>query len=123
VQIRPTVHSRYSSCTTLVNPPLPSTAKLSIIDFKIEDHLGAGAFGNVFRVKERSTKSIYAVKAVKRYRDGNSEDIHGLMREQQVLKAIREENLGLDCLVQLEASWSDTKYRYFLMVTFIRPLK
>lgn len=89
--------NRFESSLVPVNetmPPLPSEVNLpfpihmenlSIFrrDFKIERHLGQGAFGNVFHVKNNLDQQDYAVKAIQ-----FSRGIQGRLFEQRVYREL-----------------------------------
>lgn len=50
----------------------PSDLSFLRVDYKVKEKLGSGTYGDVFRVKHRTTKKEYAVKYICDFMKTNS---------------------------------------------------
>ena len=64
-----------------------------INDFQIEHKLGSGAFSEVFKVKRKSDKELYALKKVRMMKLSEKEKENAL-NEVRILASIRHPNIA-----------------------------
>ncbi|BGP31666.1 hypothetical protein JCM10296v2_003440 [Rhodotorula toruloides] len=69
----------------LLFEPLLSRPKLTVDDFQILRRIGQGSFGQVFRVRKRDTKRIYAMKVIRKASITSAEALAQVLAERQVL--------------------------------------
>ncbi|GAA5857291.1 hypothetical protein JCM9279_007598, partial [Rhodotorula babjevae] len=69
----------------LLFEPLLSRPKLTVDDFQILRRIGQGSFGQVFRVRKRDTKRIYAMKVIRKASVTTPEALAQVIAERQVL--------------------------------------
>lgn len=62
-----------------------SRPKLTVDDFQILRRIGQGSFGQVFRVRKRDTKRIYAMKVIRKASITSAEALAQVLAERQVL--------------------------------------
>ncbi|KAI0746333.1 kinase-like domain-containing protein, partial [Daedaleopsis nitida] len=89
-----------------------SPTKISMEQFTIIRELGNGAYGVVYLVQDRVTKKISALKTVSKGTSVEQDGSYSSIRKEQAIL----ERLGVDsAFVNLQASWEDDTYFYFLM--------
>ncbi|KAK4055989.1 hypothetical protein OIO90_002984 [Microbotryomycetes sp. JL221] len=64
---------------------LPSRPKLAVEDFQVLRRIGQGSFGQVFRVRKKDTKRIYAMKVISKNNIVNKSALAQVLAERQVL--------------------------------------
>ncbi|BGP47735.1 hypothetical protein JCM10450v2_003600 [Rhodotorula kratochvilovae] len=69
----------------LLFEPLLSRPKLTVDDFQVLRRIGQGSFGQVFRVRKRDTKRIYAMKVIRKASVTTPEALAQVIAERQVL--------------------------------------
>ncbi|GAA5959259.1 hypothetical protein JCM21900_004277 [Sporobolomyces salmonicolor] len=69
----------------LLFEPLHSRPKLTVDDFQILRRIGQGSFGQVFRVRKRDTKRIYALKVINKSRITSASALAQVLTERQIL--------------------------------------
>ncbi|GAA6051782.1 hypothetical protein JCM3770_004969 [Rhodotorula araucariae] len=69
----------------LLFEPLLSRPKLTVDDFQVLRRIGQGSFGQVFRVRKRDTKRIYAMKVIRKASITTPEALAQVIAERQVL--------------------------------------
>ena len=88
----------------------PSAALLAVDfrrDFADEGLLGSGTFADVYRVREKATGNLYAVKKSKR-QFRSRKDREWLLHEVQCMQRLE----ASDYLVQLVSAWQESGYFY-----------
>ncbi|KAK4049032.1 hypothetical protein OIV83_004393 [Microbotryomycetes sp. JL201] len=63
----------------------PTRPKLAVEDFQVLRRIGQGSFGQVFRVRKRDTKRIYAMKVISKSNIVNKSALAQVLAERQVL--------------------------------------
>ncbi|GAA6023218.1 hypothetical protein JCM10207_004485 [Rhodosporidiobolus poonsookiae] len=66
--------------------PLHSRPRLSITDFQLLRLIGQGSFGQVFRVRKRDTKRIYALKVIRKASVDSNQAMRQVLTERAVLE-------------------------------------
>ncbi|GAA5883482.1 hypothetical protein JCM3774_003598 [Rhodotorula dairenensis] len=69
----------------LLFEPLHSRPKLTVDDFQILRRIGQGSFGQVFRVRKRDTKRVYAMKVIRKSSLASPEALAQVVTERTVL--------------------------------------
>ncbi|GAA5990909.1 hypothetical protein JCM10908_000075 [Rhodotorula pacifica] len=69
----------------LLFEPLHSRPKLTVDDFQILRRIGQGSFGQVFRVRKRDTKRVYAMKVIRKSSLASEEALAQVVTERTVL--------------------------------------
>ncbi len=72
------------------NPNQPSSFSRFLSDFQVVGTLGNGAFGDVYSVRNRTDRRLYAIKAAKREARSSS-DRHRMLQEVYALSALSDE--------------------------------
>lgn len=62
-------------------------------DYLLEQMLGAGGMGKVYRVRERTTGQTFAVKALRKIRQGDPRAVAQFVQEAKILAALRHPNI------------------------------
>ncbi|ORY88089.1 kinase-like domain-containing protein [Leucosporidium creatinivorum] len=90
---------------------LHSRPKLTVNDFVILKRIGQGSFGQVFRVRKRDTKRIYALKVISKANVSSPNALAQVLAERQILART------LDCpfLVGLKFSFQSPTDLFFVI--------
>ncbi|EDQ86659.1 uncharacterized protein MONBRDRAFT_10752 [Monosiga brevicollis MX1] len=89
----------------------PKKSGLRVEDFKFVKVLGRGSFGKVFLAERKTDQKMYAVKALKKVRVIEDDDVGATITEKEVLA------LGAQApfMVQLVASFQNQDHLFFVM--------
>ena len=96
--------------------PLPRSAAEGLeheaqkSDFEYLKELGVGSFGQVYLVKHKKTKAIYAIKSIDKRDDQNLEEKANFSREVEIMYKLNHPNI-----VKLYGHFEDSTYCYFIM--------
>jgi aurora kinase len=96
--------------------PLPRSAAEGLeheaqkSDFEFLKELGVGSFGQVYLVKHKKTKAIYAIKSIDKMDDQNLEEKANFSREVEIMYKLNHPNI-----VKLYGHFEDSNYCYFIM--------
>ena len=96
--------------------PLPRSAAEGLeheaqkSDFEFLKELGVGSFGQVYLVKHKKTKAIYAIKSIDKSDDQNLEEKANFSREVEIMYKLNHPNI-----VKLYGHFEDNTYCYFIM--------
>ena len=96
--------------------PLPRSAAEGLeheaqkSDFEFIKELGVGSFGQVYLVKHKKTKAIYAIKSIDKMDDQNLEEKANFSREVEIMYKLNHPNI-----VKLYGHFEDSHYCYFIM--------
>ena len=96
--------------------PLPRSAAEGLeheaqkSDFDFLKELGVGSFGQVYLVKHKKTKAIYAIKSIDKSDDQNLEEKANFSREVEIMYKLNHPNI-----VKLYGHFEDNTYCYFIM--------
>ncbi|TKA51975.1 hypothetical protein B0A53_05059 [Rhodotorula sp. CCFEE 5036] len=95
----------------LLFEPLHSPPRLTVDDFQILRRIGQGSFGQVFRVRKRDTKRIYAMKVIRKSSLNTPEALAQVVTERTVLAKTN------DCpfLVGLKFSFQSAEELFLVM--------
>ncbi|KDE02452.1 AGC/AKT protein kinase [Microbotryum lychnidis-dioicae p1A1 Lamole] len=85
--------------------------KLTVDDFQVLRRIGQGSFGQVFRVRKRDTKRIYAMKVISKKNVVSREALAQVLAERQVLARTLESPF----LVGLKFSFQSTTDLFFVI--------
>lgn len=92
------------------NTPSPRRAKLQLGDFSLGKRLGEGKFGEVFRVVEKKSKSLFALKRVKK------QVIKSHLMEEQFLMEIKMQLFfNHPNILRLNGVFDDPQHIYLLL--------
>ena len=96
--------------------PLPRSAAEGLeheankSDFEFIKELGVGSFGQVYLVKHKKTKAIYAIKSIDKRDEQNLEEKANFAREVEIMYKLHHPNI-----VKLYGHFEDNDYCYFIM--------
>uniref|UniRef100_A0A8C5Q4M1 Protein kinase domain-containing protein n=1 Tax=Leptobrachium leishanense TaxID=445787 RepID=A0A8C5Q4M1_9ANUR len=82
-------------------------------DFHCSSVLGRGSFGKVFLAEHKTTKKIFAIKAIKKSYILQTDMVVGLMRESSIFGAVSRGRHPF--LVNMFASFQNMHYTFFVM--------
>ncbi|EGO00989.1 hypothetical protein SERLA73DRAFT_71955 [Serpula lacrymans var. lacrymans S7.3] len=102
----------FDSQTGNTSSPTLSDRTMKLNDLQIMETIGEGAFATVFKVKDRKTSRLLALKVISK-EDHRMARPDYLLREQAALRRAA----GCSGLLQLEASFHDSK-KYYMAVTY-----
>ncbi|GAA5868915.1 hypothetical protein JCM1840_005160 [Sporobolomyces johnsonii] len=95
----------------LLFEPLHSRPKLTVDDFQILRRIGQGSFGQVFRVRKRDTKRIYALKVINKSRITSASALAQVLTERQILAL----TIDSPFLVSLKFSFQSPTELFFVI--------
>jgi serine/threonine protein kinase len=84
---------RFKRLIPLVSPYLNGTSEPVPSDFDQLDSLGGGAFAMVYKVRNRNTKEIYALKAIKKDTILQNKKVDSVKRELEIMYQLNHENV------------------------------
>ncbi|KAI5479152.1 AGC/Akt protein kinase [Pseudohyphozyma bogoriensis] len=90
---------------------LQSRPKLTVDDFQVLKLIGQGSFGQVFRVRKRDTKRIYAMKVITKESIASKSQVAQVLAERQVLAR----TLNSPFLVGLKFCFQNVTDLFFVM--------
>jgi len=65
---------------------LDTRPKMSVGDFQVLRRIGEGSFGQVFKVRKKDTRRVYAMKVIAKSRVANSSELQHVLAERRVLQ-------------------------------------
>jgi serine/threonine protein kinase len=75
--------------------------------------IGKGGFGKVFKVTEKKTKNVYALKVISKARVLTKKSVPSVMNEREILSKLLEEEC--EFIVNMRCSFQDRDNLYLLM--------
>lgn len=111
LHVRTSYASRGRTLSADVRIARQSRPKLTVDDFQILRRIGQGSFGQVFRVRKRDTKRIYAMKVIRKSSLNSPEALAQVVTERTVLAKTN------DCpfLVGLKFSFQSAEELFLVM--------
>ena len=111
LHVRTSYASRGRTLSADVRIARQSRPKLAVDDFQILRRIGQGSFGQVFRVRKRDTKRIYAMKVIRKSSLNSPEALAQVVTERTVLAKTN------DCpfLVGLKFSFQSAEELFLVM--------
>uniref|UniRef100_A0A8C5N3G0 Protein kinase domain-containing protein n=1 Tax=Leptobrachium leishanense TaxID=445787 RepID=A0A8C5N3G0_9ANUR len=115
-EVRPQMEEVHVDNVSVPEPELECVQEelaVTFEDFHCSSVLGRGTFGKVFLAEHKTTKKIFAIKAIKKSYILQTDMIVGLMRESSIFGAVSRGRHPF--LVNMFASFQNMHYTFFVM--------